>query len=207
MPGASGTWRDLTDNVNQLAANLTKQVRAIAEVATAVTKGDLTRSISLEAQGEMAALKDTINEMIRNLRDTTQKNAEMTGLRRTLAGSSAECCGDKKDLLTVCLRILPELAPAVSAITGRVLHDGRGGRNRMIRHLSCWPATRTKSGRTSITNSARRRAGPRASARWRRRSISAYRGLADYIKVSSDVGEAKPLNILVQVANRARSAP
>ena len=67
VPGAAGTWRDLTDNVNQLAANLTTQVRAIAEVATAVTKGDLTRSITVEAQGEVAALKDNINEMIRNL--------------------------------------------------------------------------------------------------------------------------------------------
>src|SRR5262245_49983738 len=70
VPGAAGTWRDLTDNVNQLAANLTTQVRAIAEVATAVTQGDLTRSISVEAMGEVAALKDTINEMIRNLKDT-----------------------------------------------------------------------------------------------------------------------------------------
>src|SRR5437762_2527024 len=76
VPGAAGTWKDLTDNVNQLAANLTTQVRAIAEVATAVTKGDLTRSIAVAAQGEMAALKDTINEMIRNLRETTHKNAE-----------------------------------------------------------------------------------------------------------------------------------
>ena len=67
VPGAAGTWRDLTDNVNQLAANLTTQVRAIADVATAVTKGDLTRSITVEAQGEVAALKDNINEMIRNL--------------------------------------------------------------------------------------------------------------------------------------------
>src|SRR5688572_7381389 len=74
VPGAAGLWRDLTDNVNQLAANLTNQVRAIAEVATAVTKGDLTRSIMLEAQGEVAALKDNINEMIRNLKDTTLKN-------------------------------------------------------------------------------------------------------------------------------------
>src|SRR5207302_1719344 len=71
VPGAAGVWKDLTDNVNQLAANLTNQVRAIAEVATAVTKGDLTRSIAVEAQGEVAALKDNINEMIRNLKDTT----------------------------------------------------------------------------------------------------------------------------------------
>src|SRR5262249_39720997 len=76
VAGAAGTWRDLTDNVNQLAANLTTQVRAIAEVATAVTKGDLTRSIAVEAQGEVAALKDNINQMIANLRETTQKNTE-----------------------------------------------------------------------------------------------------------------------------------
>ena len=76
VPGAAGTWKDLTDNVNQLAANLTGQVRAIAEVATAVTKGDLTRSITVEARGEVAALKDNINEMIGNLKDTTHKNSE-----------------------------------------------------------------------------------------------------------------------------------
>src|SRR5437868_8897858 len=69
VPGAAGLWRDLTDNVNQLAANLTNQVRAIAEVSTAVTKGDLTRSITVEASGEVAALKDNINEMIRNLKE------------------------------------------------------------------------------------------------------------------------------------------
>src|SRR5437016_13344971 len=74
VPGAAGTWKDLTDNVNQLAANLTTQVRAIAEVATAVTKGDLTRSITVAARGEVAALKDNINEMIRNPKDTTVKN-------------------------------------------------------------------------------------------------------------------------------------
>src|SRR5262249_48758065 len=81
VPGASGTWKDLTENVNQLAANLTTQVRAIAEVATAVTKGDLTRSIKVEAQGEVAALKDNINEMIRNLKDTTLKNSEQDWLK------------------------------------------------------------------------------------------------------------------------------
>src|SRR5437763_16865486 len=95
VPGAAGTWRDLTDNVNQLAANLTTQVRAIAEVATAVTKGDLTRSISLEAQGEMAALKDNINEMIRNLKDTTHKNAEQDWLKTNLAKFSRMLQGQK----------------------------------------------------------------------------------------------------------------
>src|SRR2546422_8421412 len=76
VPGVAGTWKDLTDNVNAMAANLTTQVRAIAEVATAVTQGDLTRSIMVEAQGEGAALKDNINEMIRNLKETTRKKDE-----------------------------------------------------------------------------------------------------------------------------------
>src|SRR5947209_7467801 len=84
VPGAAGTWKDLTDNVNQLAANLTTQVRAIAEVATAVTKGDLTRSIKVKARGEVAALKDNINEMIRNLRETTRKNTEQDWLKTNL---------------------------------------------------------------------------------------------------------------------------
>ena len=98
VPGAAGTWKDLTDNVNQLAANLTTQVRAIAEVATAVTKGDLTRSITVEAQGEVAALKDNINEMIRNLKDTTLKNSEQDWLKTNLAKFSRMLQG-QKDLL------------------------------------------------------------------------------------------------------------
>jgi HAMP domain-containing protein/signal transduction histidine kinase/CheY-like chemotaxis protein len=114
VPGAAGTWKDLTDNVNQLAANLTTQVRAIAEVATAVTKGDLTRSIKVEAQGEVAALKDNINEMIVNLKDTTLKNAEQDWLKTNLAKFSRMLQG-QKDMLTVGRLILSELAPVVSA--------------------------------------------------------------------------------------------
>ncbi|MEP7311752.1 MAG: response regulator, partial [Pseudomonadota bacterium] len=114
VPGASGTWKGLTENVNQLAANLTTQVRAIAEVATAVTQGDLTRSITVKAQGEVAALKDTINEMIRNLKDTTQKNTEQDWLKTNLAKFSRMLQG-QKDLLTVGQLILSELAPVVGA--------------------------------------------------------------------------------------------
>ena len=110
VPGAAGTWKALTENVNQLAANLTTQVRAIAEVATAVTKGDLTRSITVEAQGEVAALKDTINEMIRNLSDTTQKNTEQDWLKTNLAKFSRMLQG-QRDLTTVGRLILSELCP------------------------------------------------------------------------------------------------
>src|SRR5437762_13552977 len=117
VPGAAGTWKALTENVNQLADNLTRQVRAIADVATAVTKGDLTRSIALDAQGEMAALKDTINEMIRNLKDTTLKNSEQDWLKTNLAKFSRMLQG-QRDLLTVGKLILSELAPVVSAQQG-----------------------------------------------------------------------------------------
>jgi HAMP domain-containing protein len=114
VPGASGMWRGLTDNVNQLAANLTTQVRAIAEVATAVTQGDLTRSISVEASGEVALLKDNVNEMIRNLKDTTQKNTEQDWLKTNLAKFSRMLQG-QRDLHTVGQMILSELAPVVGA--------------------------------------------------------------------------------------------
>ena len=117
VPGAAGTWKDLTENVNRLAANLTIQVRAIAEVATAVTKGDLTRSIALEAQGEMAALKDNINEMIRNLRETTQKNNEQDWLKTNLAKFTRMLQG-QRGLMEVTKLILSELAPVVSAQHG-----------------------------------------------------------------------------------------
>jgi signal transduction histidine kinase/DNA-binding response OmpR family regulator/HAMP domain-containing protein len=114
VPGAAGTWKGLTENVNQLAANLTTQVRAIAEVAVAVTQGDLTRSITVDAQGEVAVLKDTINEMIRNLRDTTRKNTEQDWLKTNLAKFSRLLQG-QKDLVAVGQTILSELAPVVGA--------------------------------------------------------------------------------------------
>src|SRR2546422_6603664 len=98
VPGTAGTWKDLTDNVNQPAANLTTQVRAIADVATAVTKGDLTRSIRVQAQGEVEELKNNINEMIRNLKETTLKNAEQDWLKTNLAKFTRMLQG-QKDLL------------------------------------------------------------------------------------------------------------
>ena len=114
VPGAAGTWKDLTENVNELAANLTTQVRAIADVAVAVTQGDLTRSITVETQGEVAALKDTINEMIRNLKDTTQKNTEQDWLKTNLAKFSRMLQG-QRNLEAVGQMILCELAPVVGA--------------------------------------------------------------------------------------------
>ena len=128
VPGAAGIWRDLTDNVNQLAANLTTQVRAIAEVATAVTKGDLTRSIAVEAQGEVAALKDNINEMIVNLAATTRKNNEQDWLKTNIAKFTGMMQG-QRDLLTVAQLLLSELTPLVGAQHGTFYITDTVGRN------------------------------------------------------------------------------
>jgi HAMP domain-containing protein/CheY-like chemotaxis protein/signal transduction histidine kinase len=119
VPGAAGTWKDLTANTNLLAANLTNQVRAIAEVATAVTKGDLTRSIQVEARGEVSELKDNINAMIGNLRVTTERNTEQDWLKTNLAKFSRMMQG-QRDLETVGKLLLSELAPLVNAQQGVV---------------------------------------------------------------------------------------
>jgi len=117
VPGAAGTWKDLTGNVNLLADNLTNQVRAIAEVATAVTKGDLTRSIQVEASGEVAELKDNINTMINNLRGTTERNTEQDWLKTNLARFTGMLQG-QRDLTTVGRMMLSELVPLVNAQQG-----------------------------------------------------------------------------------------
>src|SRR5512144_85967 len=119
VKGVAGTWKDLTDNVNSMASNLSTQVRAIAEVATAVTKGDLTRSIQVEARGEVADLKDNINTMIDNLRLTTDRNNEQDWLKTNLARFTGMLQG-QRDLATVGRMLLSELAPLVNAQQGTV---------------------------------------------------------------------------------------
>jgi CheY-like chemotaxis protein/signal transduction histidine kinase/HAMP domain-containing protein len=125
VPGAAGTWKDLTGNVNLLAANLSTQVRAIAEVATAVTKGDLTRSIQVEARGEVAELSDNINTMIDNLRATTDRNQEQDWLKTNLAKFTSMLQG-QRDLVTVGNTLLSELAPLVDAQQGAIYQMERG---------------------------------------------------------------------------------
>ncbi len=121
VPGAAGTWKDLTGNVNLLAANLTTQVRAIADVATAVTKGDLTRSIQVETRGEVAELKDNINTMISNLRETTESNREQDWLKTNLAKFTGMLQG-QRELNTVGEMLLTELAVLVNAHQGTIYH-------------------------------------------------------------------------------------
>src|ERR671933_3968 len=193
VPGAAGLWKDLTENVNQLAANLTTQVRAIAEVATAVTKGDLTRSITVEASGEVAALKDNINEMIRNLKDTTLKNAEQDWLKTNLAKFSRMLQG-QKDLNTVGRLILSELAPVVSAqhAVFYVLDSSKQD-DPALKLLASYAYKERKN----IDNKFKMGEGLVGQCALEKEKILLTAVPSDYIKITSGLGEAKPLNIIV----------
>ena len=192
VPGAAGTWKDLTDNVNQLAANLTTQVRAIAEVATAVTKGDLTRSITVEAQGEVAALKDNINEMIRNLKDTTQKNAEQDWLKTNLAKFSRMLQG-QKDLLTVAKLILSELAPVVSAQQAVFYTLDSMKDEPVLKLLASYAFLERKN----VANEFKLGEGLVGQCALEKQRILLVNPPKDYIAIASGLGEATPQNIIV----------
>ncbi|MEA3210180.1 MAG: hypothetical protein QOE70_3237 [Chthoniobacter sp.] len=193
VPGAAGTWRDLTDNVNQLAANLTTQLRAIADVATAVTKGDLTRSIQVAAQGEVAFVKDNINEMIRNLKDTTQRNNEQDWLKTNLAKFTRMLQG-QKDLLTVGRLILSELAPVVSAQQGVFyIMDGAGAEDPELKLLASY-AFRERKG---VNNRFKLGEGLVGQAALEKERILLTQVPEDYVRISSGLGEAAPQNIVV----------
>jgi signal transduction histidine kinase/HAMP domain-containing protein/ActR/RegA family two-component response regulator len=192
VPGAAGTWRDLTDNVNQLAGNLTAQVRAISEVATAVTKGDLTRSIQIEAAGEVAALSNTINQMIGNLRETTRKNTEQDWLKTNLARFSSMMQG-QKDLDTVSRLIMSELTPLVSAHHGAFFLMAEEGGAPMLK-LTATYAYRNRKG---VPNKFALGEGLVGQCALEKKSILLTRVPGDYIQISSGLGEAPPLNIIV----------
>ncbi|MDP9136697.1 MAG: response regulator, partial [Pseudomonadota bacterium] len=149
VPGAAGTWKDLTGNVNLLAANLTTQVRAIAEVATAVTKGDLTRSIQVDARGEVAELKDNINTMIDNLRLTTERSTEQDWLKTNLAKFTSMLQG-QRDLATVGRLLLFELTTLVEAQLG-VIYQMEAGEPPVLRQLAAYAEDDTDSFRPRIS--------------------------------------------------------
>jgi HAMP domain-containing protein/signal transduction histidine kinase/DNA-binding response OmpR family regulator len=193
VPGAAGLWRDLTDNVNQLAANLTNQVRAIAEVSTAVTKGDLTRSISVEALGEVAALKDNINEMIRNLKDQTLKNTEQDWLKTNLARFTRMLQGER-DLFAVSSKILSELAPLVNAQHG-VFYVADRDSSESVRMLLA--AAYASSARESTPMQFKLGEGLVGQCAAERRRILLSNVPNDYIKVTSGLGQAVPANVIV----------
>jgi len=192
VPGATGVWGDLTDNVNQLAANLTTQVRAIAEVATAVTKGDLTRSIAVEASGEVAALKDNINEMIRNLRDTTQKNAEQDWLKTNIAKFTRMLQGER-DLVTVTNMILSEIAPLVNAQHGVLYVTTRDGDEPVLDLVASYALKERDGLGTRFTL----KQGLVGQCAHEKKPILLTNVPKDYVRISSGLGEAAPLNIIV----------
>ena len=192
VPGAAGTWRDLTDNVNGLAANLTTQVRAIAEVSTAVTKGDLTRSITVEAQGEVAALKDNLNEMILNLKDTTQKNMEQDWLKTNLARFTRMLQG-QRDMTTVAQMVLSELAPLVDAQQGVFYVNESPNGQPVMKLLGGYAYKKRKN----LANEFHAGEGLVGQCTVERERILVTNVPSNYVHVTSGLGEAPPNNIVV----------
>ncbi len=194
VEGVSGTWRRLTENVNQLAGNLTTQVRAIAEVSTAVTQGDLTRTISVEAQGEVAELKDNINQMIANLRETTQRGAEQDWLKTNLASISGMLQG-QRDLAAVTQLIMSEVTPTVSAQHGAffLAEPGPRGTPELVLAAS-YGYTPRRSGLRSRFEIGEGLVGQAAQERT---TIALTDLPPGYIKVGSGLGDAPAAGLLV----------
>ena len=194
VEGVSGTWRGLTDNVNQLAGNLTTQVRAIAEVSTAVTQGDLTRSIAVDAQGEVAELKDNVNQMIVALRETTQVNAEQDWLKSNLAKISALMQG-QRDLRAVSRLIMSELTPTVSAHHGAFfLAEPTSDDGDPVLTLI---ASYGYKERKHVANRFEPGESLVGQAVLEKQSILITGAPPDYIRISSGLGEASPVNVIV----------
>ncbi len=195
VEGVSGTWRRLTENVNQLAVTLTTQLRAIAEVSTAVTQGDLTRSISVEAQGEVAELKDNINQMIANLRETTQLNAEQDWLKTNLASISGMLQG-QRDLAAVTQLIMSEVAPMVNSQHGAFFlaePAADEGTHELLLAASYGYTPRSSEMRSRFVIGE----GLVGQAALDRKTIAISDAPPGYIKVGSALGEATPADILV----------
>ena len=189
-----GVWKDLTDNVNQLAANLTNQVRAIADVATAVTEGDLTRQVRVEASGEVAILKDKLNEMIRNLRETTQQNVEQDWLKTNRERFTRMLQG-QRDLDAVSSMILSELAPLVSAQHGvfYAMTQPSDGSEPVLEFQSGYGYEERKH----LSTSFRLGQGLIGQCAKEKKRILLTQVPDDYVRINSGLGEATPLNIIV----------
>ncbi|TDW97605.1 HAMP domain-containing protein [Dinghuibacter silviterrae] len=191
VPGASGIWKNLTENVNQLAANLTTQVRAISEVASAVTKGDLTRTIRVAAKGEVEELKDTINQMIANLKETTLRNQEQDWLKSNLAKFTQMLQG-QKDLNTVTRRILSELARVVNAQRGMfyILEQDETPHLRLF-------ATYAHQQELSLDRQFGLGEGLVGQVAMEKQRILLTNVPKDYIRIGSGLGESTPINLIV----------
>jgi HAMP domain-containing protein/signal transduction histidine kinase/CheY-like chemotaxis protein len=192
VPGTAGIWRDLTNNVNQLAANLTTQVRAIADVATAVTKGDLTRSIAVEAQGEVAALKDNINQMIGNLAETTRKNTDQDWLKTNIAKFTGMVQG-QRDLLAVAQLLLSELTPLVNAQHG-TFYISESTEEMPTLKLTAAYAYSERKGIPKQFNIGEGLIGECAR---RKERILLNNVPGDYVRITSSLGDGTPVNLIV----------
>jgi len=190
----AGVWKDLTDDVNQLAANLTNQVRAIADVATAVTEGDLTRQVGVEASGEVAVLKDKLNEMIRNLRETMRQNEEQDWLKTNLERFTRKLQG-QRDLATVSNVILSELAPLVSAQHGvfYALTDLGDGGDPVLQFQAGYGYKERKH----LANHFRLGEGLVGQCALEKERILLTEVPSDYVRINSGLGDSPPLNIIV----------
>jgi HAMP domain-containing protein/signal transduction histidine kinase/ActR/RegA family two-component response regulator len=192
VPGAAGTWRDLTDNVNQLAGNLTSQVRAIGEVSTAVAKGDLTRSITVEAQGEVAVLKDNINQMIGNLKDTTHKNKEQDWLKSNLARFSSLMQG-QRNIVAVAQLVMSELTPLVDAQHGAFyILDPEPGEPALQ-----LVASYGFNSRKTMTNRYRFGESLIGQCAFEKKRIVLSDVPSDFIQISTGLGSAPPRSVVV----------
>ncbi|MHB8417954.1 MAG: HAMP domain-containing protein [Myxococcales bacterium] len=192
VPGAAGTWRDLTDNVNQLAANLTTQVRAISDVATAVIQGDLTRSIAVEARGEVLGLKDTINQMIANLRDTTRSNEEQDWLKTNLARFFSLMQG-QRNLQALADQIISQLTPVVEAQHGAFyLAESEGGATTLS-----LTGTYAYTQRKRLANRFALGEGLVGQCARERKPIVVAEVPEGYVEIESGLGKAPPRSIVV----------
>jgi HAMP domain-containing protein/signal transduction histidine kinase/CheY-like chemotaxis protein len=192
VPGAAGTWRALTDNVNAMANSLTLQVRAIADVATAVTRGDLSRQITVEAQGELDELKNNLNQMIANLKDTTEKNTDQDWLKTNLAKFSRMMQG-QKDLESVSKLIMSELTPLVSAHHGAFYIMEQEQHAPVLKLIASYAYKERKH----IANRFHLGEGLIGQGALEKKPILLTGVPPDYIKITSGLGEAPPRNILV----------
>jgi HAMP domain-containing protein/CheY-like chemotaxis protein/GAF domain-containing protein len=192
VPGAAGTWRALTDNVNAMANSLTLQVRAIADVATAVTRGDLSRQIAVEAQGELDELKNNLNQMIANLKSTTEKNTEQDWLKTNVAKFSRMMQG-QKDLEAVSKLIMSELTPLVSAHHGAFYIREEENNAPLLKLIASYAYKERKH----IANRFRLGVGLVGQAALEKKPILLTNVPDDYVRITSGLGEAPPRNILV----------
>jgi HAMP domain-containing protein/CheY-like chemotaxis protein/signal transduction histidine kinase len=195
VEGVSGVWKGLTDNVNQLAATLTTQLRAISEVSTAVTQGDLTRSIAVQAAGEVAELKDTINQMIENLAETTRKNSEQDWLNSNMARFTGMLQGER-DLETVSRLIMSELTPLVGAQHGAFFMmespDGEGD-DFELRLIASYGYKQRKNVPTKFKIGE----GIVGQSALELKPILITQAPDDYVRITSGLGEAAPVNVIV----------